>query len=163
MVTVIEIIKRLEDVATQNPMIARFEHGELTELDVKKLGGADYPLLFADISSADIDRGTITYGIDVVLAELGVPGQTDALEQYSNTLRLLHDVLNEFLHGRASQSQLNQTASATNRDYSQLTAEMPITCEPFTARFDNALTGWVATFNIVSDNANNLCESPVRS
>ena len=51
----------------------------LTELDIKKLGGADYPLLFADISSADIDRGTINYDVDIVVAELTVPGQTNAL------------------------------------------------------------------------------------
>ena len=30
----------------------------------------------------------------------------------------------------------------------------------FHARFDNNLTGWVATFSVTSDNENNLCESP---
>tara|TARA_R100000426_G_scaffold14393_1_gene13777 strand:+ start:6357 stop:6848 length:492 start_codon:yes stop_codon:yes gene_type:complete len=160
MVTILEIIKRLEFITDQNPMLRRFEHGVLTELDIKKLGGADYPLLFADISSADIDRGTITYDVDIVVAELTVPGQTNALEQYSNTLRLLQDVVNEFQHARSSTSLLNEETSATNRDYSQLTIQMPVSCEPFTARFDNNLTGWVATFSVTSDNENNLCESP---
>ena len=39
--------------------------------------------------------------------------------------------------------------------------ELPITAEPFTADFDNELTGWSATFQLEVENTNNLCITPV--
>ena len=44
---------------------------------------------------------------------------------------------------------------------SEVVLNLPINAEPFTARFDNLLTGWSATLSMQVNNANNLCLSPI--
>ena len=43
----------------------------------------------------------------------------------------------------------------------EVVLELPISAEPFTARFDNLLTGWSATISMEVNNPNNLCIVPV--
>ena len=43
----------------------------------------------------------------------------------------------------------------------EVVLELPINAEPFTARFDNELTGWSASINVQVNNQNNLCIVPV--
>ena len=38
-----------------------------------------------------------------------------------------------------------------------LRIELPVDCEPFTARFDNLLTGWVGTVRLQTSNTLDLC------
>ena len=41
--------------------------------------------------------------------------------------------------------------------------ELPISAEPFTARFDNILTGWSAEISVDVNNPNNLCIAPIEA
>jgi len=43
----------------------------------------------------------------------------------------------------------------------EVVLELPISCEPFTARFDNLLTGWSASISMQVNNKNNLCIVPI--
>ena len=64
----------------------------------------------------------------------------------------MQDVINEF------HQNLHPDLSWVNDD---VVLSLPINAEPFTARFDNTLTGWSATLNVQVPNANNLCISPI--
>ena len=145
--TVNQILDELEGIALDHRFIRSFKQGELSEVDIKKLSGDKYPICHADISSATIERGILVYTLDILVMDLILPGQTDAQEQYSDTLRTLIDIVSQY-------AQVLSTQSDVDRD---VTIELPVDCESFTARFDNLLTGWVGTVRLVTSNELDLC------
>ena len=147
--TVNQILDELETIALDHRFINSFKQGELSEVDIKKLAGDKYPICHADISSATIERGVLVYTLDILVMDLILPGQTDAQEQYSDTLRTLIDIVSQY-------AQVLSTQSDVDRD---VTIELPVDCEPFTARFDNLLTGWAGTLRLVTSNDLDLCDA----
>lgn len=145
--TLNQILDELETIALSHHFIRAFKQGELSEVDIKKLGGDKYPLCYADISTASVERGLLTYQVDIIVAELILPGQTNAQEQYSDTLQTLIDIVTQYAQVLSAQSDVDR----------DLTIELPVECESFTARFDNMLTGWVGTFRLVTSNKLDLC------
>ena len=145
--TVNQILDELETIALDHRFINSFKQGELSEVDIKKLSGDKYPICHADISSATIERGVLVYTLDILVMDLILPGQTDAQEQYSDTLRTLIDIVSQY-------AQVLSTQSDVDRD---VTIELPVDCESFTARFDNLLTGWVGTVRLQTSNTLDLC------
>ena len=75
------------------------------------------------------------------------PGQTDAQEQYSDTLRTLIDIVSQYAQVLSAQSDVDRDVRIS----------LPVDCEPFTARFDNLLTGWVGTVQLQTSNTLDLC------
>ena len=128
-------------------------------MDINKLGATDYVILYAEPGSATINQGVLTYSftvyvMDMVNDEVGDEpnkqriGRVDA---YSETLNILQDVIAEFKHSLTTQSWVDD----------EVVLQLPITAEPFIARFNNLLTGWSATINIDVNNKNNLCIAPI--
>ena len=77
--------------------------------------------------------------------------RTTRVDTYSQTLQIMQDVINEFHQNLYSTSWVNN----------DVVLSLPINAEPFTARFDNTLTGWSATINVQVPNQNNLCIVPI--
>ena len=88
--TVNQIIDELGAIALDHHFIRSFKEGEMSEVDIQKLAGDKYPICYADISGATIERGVLIYSLDVLVMDMVLPGQTDAQEQYSDTLRALN-------------------------------------------------------------------------
>ena len=158
MITFRNVVGYLETIADKHYEINSFHSGMLDEVDINKLGATDYVILYAEPGTATIDTGIMTYSfsiyvLDMINEELGDSpnnqriGRVDA---YSENLQILNDVINEFKHS------LYSTSGVDN----QVVLNTPISCEPFTARFDNVLTGWTANISVQVNNANNLCIIP---
>ena len=145
--TVNEIIDELETIALDHRFIRSFKQGELSEVDIQKLAGDKYPICHVDISGATIERGILTYQLDIIVMDMVLPGQTDAQEQYSDTLRTLIDIVSQYAQVLSAQSDVDR----------DLTISLPVDCEPFTARFDNLLTGWAGSTQLVTSNTLDLC------
>ena len=139
MKTVKELLDILETVSLSNYFIRSFKSGEMSEVDLNKLGATDYPLCFADIGEASIERGALIYSLDILVAQAT-----------SDTLQTLHDLINQF----------HQSVSSASDVGSDYIIEMPVNCQAFTGRFDNILTGWVASVRLSVPNTNNLCIDP---
>ena len=159
MITFRNVVGYLETIATKHYEINSFHSGLLDEVDINKLGATDYVILYAEPGSATINQGVLTYSftvyvMDMVNDEVGDEpnkqriGRVDA---YSETLNILQDVIAEFKHSLTTQSWVDD----------EVVLQLPITAEPFTARFNNLLTGWSATINIDVNNKNNLCIAPI--
>jgi hypothetical protein len=88
---------------------------------------------------------------DQVLGDSPNNQRTGRVDTYSETLQILQDVINEF----------KQSLYSTSWVDGEVLLEVPITAEPFTARFDNELTGWTATISLQVNNTNNLCIVPI--
>jgi hypothetical protein len=159
MVTFRNVVGFLETIAEKHYEIKSFHSGFMDEVDINKLGATDYIILYAEPGQAVVDKGVLTYTftlyvLDMINEEVGDAPNKERLgrvDTLSENLQILQDVINEFHHSLYSTSWVDD----------EVVLDLPITCEPFTARFNNLLTGWSATINMQVNNPNNLCISPI--
>ena len=160
MITFRNVVGFLETIADKHYEINSFHSGFLDEVDINKLGAEDYVILYAEPGTATVDKGMMTYSftiyvLDMINDAIGDPPNNERLgrvDTLSENLQIMQDVINEF------HQNLHPDLSWVD---SEVVLELPISAEPFSARFDNTLTGWSATLSIQVNNKNNLCISPI--
>ena len=154
-----DVVGFFETIATKHYQIESFHSGNLDEVDINKLGAEDYVILYAEPGSATVNTGVLTYSFTIyvmdkindVVGDEPNKQRLGRVDTYSETLQILNDVIAEFKQNLNSKSYVDD----------QVVLQLPITCEPFTARFNNLLTGWSATINVDVNNKNNLCIAPI--
>ena len=159
MISFRNVLGYLETIAEKHLMINSFHSGFMDEVDINKLGATDYVILYAEPGTATIDKGVMTYSftiyvLDMINEEIGDAPNKERLgriDTLSENLNILQDVISEFHRSLYSTSWVD----------GEVVLELPISAEPFTARFDNLLTGWSATISMEVNNPNNLCIVPV--
>lgn len=159
MISFRNVLGYLETIAEKHHMINSFHSGFLDEVDINKLGARDYVILYAEPGTAVIDKGVLTYNftiyvLDMINEELGDEPNKERLgrlDTLSENLQIMQDVINEFQHSLYSTSWVD----------GEVLLNLPINAEPFTARFDNLLTGWSSTISMQVNNKNNLCIVPI--
>ena len=159
MITFRNALGFLETIAEKHYMINSFHSGFMDEVDINKLGATDYVILYAEPGSATVDKGVMTYNftiyvLDMINDEVGDSPNNERLgrvDTLSENLQVLQDVINEF----------HQNLYSTSWVDDEVILNLPISCEPFTAKFDNLLTGWSATLSMQVNNKNNLCIVPI--
>ena len=167
MITFRNVVGYLETIATKHYMLNSFHSGMMDEVDINKLGASDYAILYAEPGQAVIEQGVLTYNFTIYIMDMindeidETTGQTATgtrtkervgrLDTYSETLQILQDVLNEFKHSLVTASWVD----------GEVVLNLPVTADPFTARFNNLLTGWSATLSVQVNNTNNLCIAPI--
>lgn len=158
MISYLNIVDALQQIVDDHLILNHFAAGPLDEVDINKLAQTQYPFLYCEILGVSIDHGILTYDVELLVADMILPDLTDRNQVYSDTLQLLHDVLNQYIQVLNNNSLVHP--SGTGRE-GTIKIELPATCTPFTTRFDNHLTGWSGQFSIEVDNINNLCISPI--
>jgi len=161
MITFRNVVGFLETIADKHYTINSFHSGLMDEVDINKLGAEDYSILYAEPGTATIDRGVMTYNftiyvLDMINDEVGdAPNnqRLGRLDTLSESLQILNDVINEF----------HQNLYVSSWVDDEVVLNLPINCDPFTARFDNLLTGWSATISMQVNNPNNLCIIPAEA
>ena len=159
MITFRNVLGFFETIAEKHLQINSFHSGFMDEVDINKLGATDYVILYAEPGNATINTGVLTYTftiyvLDMINDEVGDAPNKERLgriDTYSENLSILQDVINEFKQNLNVKSWVDD----------QVVLQTPINAEPFTARFNNLLTGWSASISIDVNNANNLCIVPV--
>jgi len=159
MISFRNVVGYLETIAEKHFEINSFHSGQLDELDINKLGATDYIILYAEPSTVVVDKGVLTYNfsiyvMDMINEEVGSDPnrqRVGRVDTYSQTLNIIQDVINEF----------HQNLYSTSWVDNDVVLSLPVNAEPFTARFDNTLTGWSANLTIEVPNQNNLCIVPI--
>ena len=159
MITFRNVVGYLETIATKHYMLNSFHSGMMDEVDINKLGASDYAILYAEPGQAVIEQGVLTYNFTIYIMDM-INDEVDdnankervgRLDTYSETLQILQDVLNEFKHSLVTASWVD----------GEVVLNLPVTADPFTARFNNLLTGWSANLSVQVNNTNNLCIAPI--
>ena len=159
MITFRNAVGFFETIAEKHLQINSFHSGFMDEVDINKLGATDYVILYAEPGNATINTGVLTYTftiyvLDMINDEVGDAPNKERLgrlDTFSENLSILQDVINEFKQNLYSTSWVDDEVLLT----------LPINAEPFTARFNNLLTGWSASISLEVNNANNLCIVPI--
>jgi|TARA_R100000084_G_scaffold79795_1_gene36588 hypothetical protein len=146
-----KIVNTFETIATKHHELKSYHNGFLDEVDIAKLGQEDYYILYTEPGNTTINTGIIQYEFTVYVLDMIQEDLTDRDDAFNRTLNILHDVINEF----------KQNLSTISWVDDEIVLQLPISCEPFTAKFDNELTGWSSTLSIQANNTNNLCNAPI--
>jgi len=175
-----QIIDTFDTLANKHYEINSFHSGFLDEVDINKMGLEDYPILYVEPATSTIDTGTLVYTfnvfvMDMISNELGDTETTRGtnqkdvrlgrLDSFSELLQVLHDIINDFKQNLHLSNPATPKYTSWTGDLggTEIILQTPINIEPFTARFDNELTGWNATINLQVDNTNNRCDAPIES
>ena len=152
MVTLSDINAVFQDIATNHLLIKAFYTYQLDDLDIDKITIDKYPLLFAQCTRISASESDETFTYEILVGDLVIEEQQylDIMQVYSETHLILKDVLATF-----------NLAASTAGEYvpPKWVLDFPVTLTPFTARFNNMLTGWSATVDIRVPNPLNLCDA----
>ena len=159
MISFRNVVGYLETIAEKHYQIKSFHSGQLDEVDLNKLGVTDYIILYAEPGTVVVNKGVLTYNfaiyvMDMVSDQIGEDPNRQRVSRvntYSETLNIIKDVISEF----------HQNLYSTSWVDDKVVLSLPINAEPFTARFDNTLTGWAATISVQVPNTNDLCIVPI--
>ena len=148
--TVKDINDVFQGIVNNHLQLKSFYTNSEKELDINKITVNLFPLLYAQVTGAQVNDGFTTYNYEVNIADLVIEEQTDVIiDVYQNTFLIMQDVIASF---RLDQS--NVFPDVGNQAWG---IDMPINCTPFTSQYDNLLTGWSCEFSIKVPNALNLC------
>lgn len=148
--TINAINEVFENIATNHQIIQGFYTHRIDELDAGKITIDKYPLLYAQCTNATIYESYVEYEYEVIVADYVTEEHEDQLTSvYNDTFLLMQDVIAQFVF------------SANSTQNTLLTSvDLPITCQPFTARFSNVLTGWSISLDIKTPMPLTLCDVP---
>ena len=150
------------NIVLKHHQLSSFSQGSIDELDIEKMDVLNFPLLHVSPLPASIDAQTLTFSFEVIIADMteidniidksgaGVRSSSPETSSYSVTMNIMKDVIANF---RQNIQQESYVETATE-------LQLPVTAEPFRARFSNLLIGWSASFSVVCQNTNNLCDVP---
>ena len=161
MVTFKNVIDDFSNIATNHYLINSFHSGFLDEVDVNKLDESDFPILYCEPGTATIDMGVLTYSFTIFVLDMLKEDLTNRNAVWTNTLQTTQDIIAEFRQNLSLQTSGGDSGNKLSNVPDEAVLELPITTEPFTARFANILTGWSSTMSIQVNNANNLCNAPI--
>jgi len=150
-VTLENLYKLLKSVGSANTLIATTTVGDIFEVDLVE---TSYPLLHVGTSSASYGLNTLTYSFQLIVMDLVDKDEANEEEVLSDTLQIIGDILSAIRH----------TDDSDYTDFRHIVRiDDNISCEPFTERFDNEVSGWTATISIEVDFDASACsgELPV--
>ena len=154
METVVDINNIFKEIVLKHIQLKQFYTFSLDEIDIDKITVDLFPLLYAQVTNMTIDDGVTVFTYEIIVADLVIEKQSDILTQvYAETALIMQDVIAQFVFNMNSLSILNTPTYDWGFD-------LPISCDAFTARFSNMLTGWSTSFEIRVPNAINLCIAP---
>ena len=175
-----KIVNTFETIADRITYIKAFHCGFLDEVDINKLEPNGYPLLYIEPGDSVIDVGTMTYTFTLYIMEQTlnqeITERADMLEEssdgiihertarndsFNTTLLALKDVVAIFRQNLSSVNEV-QTGDDAGKPIvpTEIILDLPVSASPFTARFDNLLTGWSMDITVLVNNTNNLCITP---
>ena len=161
MVTLKNIIDDFSNIATNHYLINSFHSGFLDEVDINKLDQADFPILYCEPGTATIDMGVLTYSFTIFVLDVLKEDLSNRNIVWTSTLQTTQDVVAEFRQNLALQTSGGDSGKKFSYVPDEAVLELPLSTEPFTARFANILTGWSTSMSIQVNNANNLCNAPI--
>ena len=151
MTTYYNIIDTLKTALEAEPFVNTVSYGNIYDIDLAKQ--TIFPLSHIMVNQATISAPTTTFNITIMCMDIVDNPKTESTSVFlGNTNE--QDILN---------TQLNIAARIVNKlmrgdlfsDLYQV--EGTASCEPFNERFENSLTGWAVTFDVVVPTNMTIC------
>ena len=147
------LIDTLKELGSKHQQISTTTIGDIFDIDLEK--NTLYPLMHVNPTSVTTSSFGLTYNFQIFVMDLVEPDNANEQDVYNDVLQTCIDIISIFRNSKW-QAQLELDIDApvyfTEGDY---------TLEPFTERFDQAVTGWVFQIGIVVANDFQSCDIPM--
>ena len=147
------LIDTLKELGEKHHQISTTTTGDIYDIDLEK--NTLYPLMHINPINVTTASFGLTYNFQIFVMDLVEPDNANEQDVYNDVLQTCIDIISIFRNSKW-QAQLTLDIDApvyfTEGDY---------TLEPFTERFDQAVTGWVFQIGIVVANDFQSCEIPM--
>ena len=148
------VIDTLTCVGEQHLNIHSVTSGDIWEIDLEK--NTLFPLFHINPVNVTVGMNTRTFNFQLFVMDLVEPDESNEQEVLSDCLEIMNDIIAIYKHGEILYS-YDAAAGEEQRYF----IDNDFTIEPFTERFDNAVTGWVMSFAITVENELNSCNIPI--
>ena len=145
------LTEKIKDELQADDNVNTVTYGDITKVDLDKQ--TIFPLSHFIVNNVSSGENTLTFNISVLAMDV----VDFSKEEVSNTFEGNNNEQDVFNTQLAVLNKLIQKlrAGSLYRDKYQVLGEVNI--EPFTDRFENALAGWTATFDIMIQNDIDVC------
>jgi hypothetical protein len=147
------LIDTLKELGEKHQQISTTTTGDIFSIDLEK--NTKYPLMHINPINVTTGRVGLTYNFQIFVMDMVDNDDANEQDVYNDVLQTCIDIISIFRNSKW-QAQLTLDIDApvyfTEGDY---------TLEPFTERFDQAVTGWVFQIGIVVDNSFQSCDIPM--
>ena len=143
------ILEKTREVLEADIDVNTVTYGDITQIDLDKQ--TIYPLSHVMLNTVVSNEQVLRFNISIIAMDLvDVTKEEDDGYERSNE----QDVLNTQL---AVVNKVIQKLRIGNLYRDKYQIEGDVTLEPFTDRFENQVAGFVATFDIITDNDVDVC------
>ena len=147
------VIDTLKALGEKHNQIKTTTVGDIFDIDLEQ--NTLYPLMHINSLSVNTKRTELVYNFQVFIMDLVNDDNSNEQEVYSDVLQMCVDVISILTNSKwQAQLQLDIDAPV-------YFAEGDYTIEPFTERFNQAVTGWVFTISVVVENTFQTCNIPM--
>ena len=147
------LIDTLKELGDKHHQISTTTTGDIYDIDLEK--NTLYPLMHINPINVTTASFGLTYNFQIFVMDMVDADNANEQDVYNDVLQTCIDIISIFRNSKW-QAQLTLDIDApvyfTDGDY---------TLEPFTERFDQAVTGWVFQIGIVVANDFQSCEIPM--
>ena len=148
------VLDTLKCVGEQHLNIHSVTSGDIWEIDLEK--NTLYPLFHINPVNVTVGQNIRSFNFQLFIMDLVEPDESNEQEVLSDCLEIMNDIIAIYKHGEILYS-YDAAAGEEQRYF----IDNDFTIEPFTERFDNAVTGWVMSFAITVENELNSCNIPI--
>jgi len=147
------LIDTLKRLGENHQQISTTTVGDIYDIDLQK--NTKYPLMHVNPVNVTTGRVGLTYNFQIFVMDLVEPDNSNEQDVYNDVLQTCIDIISIFRNSKW-QSQLT-----VDIDAPVYFTEGDFTLEPFTERFDQAVTGWVFQIGIFVENDFETCNIPM--
>tara|TARA_R100001594_G_scaffold53999_1_gene87609 strand:+ start:1036 stop:1515 length:480 start_codon:yes stop_codon:yes gene_type:complete len=147
------LIDKLKDIGNKHEQISTVTVGDIFDIDLQK--NTKYALMHINPVNVVTARYGLTYNFQIFVMDLVEPDNSNEQQVYSTVLQICVDLISIFRNSKYQAedgNDINDPIYFTEGDY---------TLEPFTERFDQAVTGWVFQIGVTVDNSFQTCNIPM--
>ena len=148
------VIDTLKCVGEQHLNIHTVTSGDIWEIDLEK--NTLFPLFHINPVNVTVGMNIRTFNFQLFVMDLVEPDESNEQEVLSDCLEIMNDIIAIYKHG-----EILYGYDAAHGEEQRYFIDNDFTIEPFTERFDNAVTGWVMSFAIIVENELNSCNIPI--
>jgi|TARA_Y100000361_G_scaffold57808_1_gene50547 hypothetical protein len=126
--------------------------GDIFDVDIEK--NTKFPLAHVNIGNVDISMSQKTFNFQLFIMDIAdEDNETFVLNEMLN---IMSDIIALLKHGENT-----FLYNAQHGEEPRYFVDNDFTCEPFTERFDNTVSGWVCNIQVIIESVLDSCDIPI--
>ena len=146
-----DIIDRLKQHFESDELVSTVSQGDIFDIDLNKQ--TLFPLVHLIVNTATFEENVIRYNISILAMDIVNVSKDETTDKFAGNNNELY-VLNTMLAVHNRCYELLRRGTLYTEGFQ---VDGTPTCEPFTERMENNLTGWTLTVDILIPNDMTIC------